>query len=71
MVEFIIKVNAQHTAYIPKELLNALGTEWGASHLGLVMIAYPKDTLTKHVLSSLKLLQNHYEMKLQLEKKVK
>lgn len=64
MVEFEIKLHKeQHTAYIPKELVGAMGLIWRATHHGSVLCAYPKGTPEWAIIDSLKILLRHFELK--------
>jgi len=43
MVEFIIRVNQQRTAYIPKEVIEILGYEWLLVPNAKAAVVYPRQ----------------------------
>lgn len=63
MVEFTIKINKkQNSAYIPKELVEALGYSCGATHHGSVLVVYPKGLDVDLILDSLDILKAHFQL---------
>jgi hypothetical protein len=42
MVEFVIRVNQQRTAYIPKEVIEILGYEWLLVPNAKAAVVYPR-----------------------------
>ena len=68
MVEFLIKINEkQRLAYIPKEIVNAMGTTLKIKPNQFAMIAYPDGVDLEHVIKSVEFLLE--EMKRQKEVK--
>ena len=43
MVEFVIRVNQQRTAYIPKEVIEILGYEWFLVPNAKAAVVYPRQ----------------------------
>jgi len=43
MVEFVIRVNQQRTAYIPKEVIEILGYEWLLVPNAKAAVVYPRQ----------------------------
>lgn len=72
MVEFEIKVNEkQHVAYIPQEIIDALGL-----HLRLVgnrtsAVVYPATADLSDVVRSLKILLDDFEHALEMQEKAR
>jgi hypothetical protein len=76
MVEFDVKVNPeQHSAYIPKEVIKALGTKLKILPNSRAAIIYPAGTKLKDVLASVEILsadlKHRIEMDNQHEKELK
>jgi len=61
MVEFVIRVNQQRTAYIPKEVIEILGYEWLLVPNARAAVVYPRTcdlrTAIKSVLVIVKALK--------------
>jgi len=69
MVEFQIKIHdKQGTAYIPKEIREALGNEVKAAPNRAAVLLYPKTMPIKDVLKSIDIIKQDLEHGRQLEK---
>jgi len=70
MVEFELKIHQkQGTAYIPKEIREALGTEIKAVPNRAAVLLYPKNMPTKDVVKSLNIIKEDLEQAVELEEK--
>jgi len=70
MVEFKIRINeAQHTAYFPKEIYKALGSELRAVANRCAVIIFPENTSTEDVIRSLEIIKADLEHAKQLQHK--
>jgi len=70
MVEFEIKIHKkQGTAYIPKEIRKALGTELKAVPNRATVLLYSKDMTLKDVVKSLNIIKEDLEHAIELEEK--
>jgi hypothetical protein len=70
MVKFDIKVNPkQRVAYIPKEIVEALGTKLEAIPNLQGIFLYPKGLSPEETLSSMKAICRHLEQEIQLQKR--
>jgi len=52
MVEFVIRVNQQRTAYIPKEVIEILGYEWLLVPNARAAVVYPRQCDLKTAIKS-------------------
>jgi hypothetical protein len=52
MVEFVIRVNQQRTAYIPKEVIETLGYEWLLVPNAKAAVVYPRQCDLKTAIKS-------------------
>jgi hypothetical protein len=52
MVEFVIRVNQQRTAYIPKEVIEILGYEWLLVPNAKAAVVYPRQCDLKTAIKS-------------------
>jgi hypothetical protein len=52
MVEFVIRVNQQRTAYIPKEVIETLGYEWLLVPNAKAAVVYPRQCDLKTAIRS-------------------
>jgi len=69
MVEFEVKINPQQgTAYIPKEIREALGTELTAIPNRAAVLLYPKNMPIKDVVKSLTIIKQDLEHAVELQK---
>lgn len=69
MVEFDVKIHPQQgTAYIPKEIREALGTKLTAIPNRTAVLLYPKNTPIKDVVKSLTIIKQDLEHAAELEK---
>jgi len=70
MVEFELKIHEkQGTAYIPKEIREALGTELTAVPNRAAVLLYPKHMPIEDIVKSLALIKEDLEHGVALEKK--
>lgn len=70
MVTFDIKVNPkQRVAYIPKEIVEALGTKLEAIPNLQGIFVYPKGLSPEETLSSMKAISHHLEQEIELRKR--
>lgn len=70
MVEFELKIHQkQGTAYIPKEIRQALGTEIKAVPNRAAVLLYPKNMAIKDVVKSLAIIKEDLEHAVELEEK--
>ena len=69
MVKFQIKVHPkQRLAYIPKEIVEALGTKLEAIPNLQGIFLYPQGLPLEQVLNSMKAIYDHFKQQAQLEK---
>ena len=70
MVKFEIKVNPkQRLAYIPKEIVDALGTRLEAVPNLQGIFLYPKGLSPEQTLNSMKAIYDHFRQQTELEQK--
>lgn len=70
MVEFELKIHRkQGTAYIPKEIREALGTEIKAVPNRAAVLLYPKNMAIKDVVKSLIIIKEDLEQAVELGEK--
>ena len=69
-MDFELKIHKkQRTMYIPKELLNALGTEVTATPDRSSVFLYPKGLSTKDAIRSLEAIKEDLEHKVELQER--
>jgi hypothetical protein len=56
VVEFVIRVNQQRTAYIPKEIIENLGFEWTLVPNAKAAVIYPRRCSLDTALKSLEVI---------------
>jgi hypothetical protein len=69
MVEFRIKINPeQRLAYIPKEIVEAIGCELKATPNKAAVLLYPQNISVKDILKSLDIIRRDLKHGLELSK---
>ena len=68
MVEFVIRVNQQRTAYIPKEIVENLGFEWVMVPNTRAAVIYPKQCSLDTAIKSLQIILDSLKLKLFTQK---
>jgi len=68
MVEFVIRVNQQRTAYIPKEIVENLGFEWVMVPNTRAAFIYPKQCSLDTAIKSLQIILDSLKLKLSTQK---
>ncbi len=70
MVQFKIRVNeAQHTAYIPRQVFEVLGVNLTAMANRCAVLLFPEETSTEDVMQSLQIILDDLRYAQQLERK--
>lgn len=70
MVEFEIKVNEkQHVAYIPREIVDALGLNLKLVGNRVSAVIYPKQASLADIVRSLRILLDDFEHALEMQQK--
>jgi len=64
MVEFVIRVNQQRTAYIPKEVIEILGYEWFLVPNAKAAVVYPRECGLSTVIRSVLVILKGLKLKL-------
>ena len=64
MVEFVIRVNQQRTAYIPKEVIEILGYEWFLVPNAKAAVVYPRQCELKTAIRSVLVILKGLNLKL-------
>jgi len=64
MVEFVIRVNQQRTAYIPKEVIEILGYEWFLVPNAKAAVVYPRQCDLKTAMRSVLVILKGLRLKL-------
>ena len=68
LVEFVIRVNQQRTAYIPKEIVENLGYEWTLVPNAKAAVIYPRRCSLETAIRSLQLILDGLRVRLSAEK---
>lgn len=63
MVEFVIHVNQQRTAYIPKEIVENLGFEWIMVPNASAAVIYPRTCNLETAIKSLQIILDSLKLK--------
>ena len=64
MVEFVIRVNQQRTAYIPKEVIEILGYEWLLVPNAKAAVVYPRQCDLRTAIRSVLVIVNGLKLML-------
>jgi hypothetical protein len=64
MVEFVIRVNQQRTAYIPKEVIEILGYDWLLVPNAKAAVVYPRQCDLKTAMRSVLVILKGLKLKL-------
>ena len=68
MVEFVVRVNQQRTAYIPKEIVENLGYEWTLVPNARTAVIYPRQCSLDTAIKSLQIILDGLKLRLTAEK---
>ena len=68
MVEFVIRVNQQRTAYIPKEIVENLGYEWTLVPNARTAVIYPRQCSLDTAIKSLQIILDGLKLRLTAQK---
>jgi len=64
MVEFVVRVNQQRTAYIPKEIVENLGYEWTLVPNARTAVIYPRQCSLDTAIKSLQIILDGLKLSL-------
>jgi hypothetical protein len=64
MVEFVIRVNQQRTAYIPKEIVENLGFDWIMVPNARAAVIYPKQCSLDTAIKSIQIILDGLKLRL-------
>ena len=64
MVEFVIRVNQQRTAYIPKEIIENLGFDWIMVPNARAAVIYPKQCSLDTAIKSIQIILDGLKLRL-------
>ena len=67
MVEFVIRVNQQRTAYIPKEIVENLGYDWTMVPNARAAVIYPRNCDLETAIKSLQIILDSLRLKLSVK----
>ena len=68
MVEFVIRVNQQRTAYIPKEIVQNLGYDWTLVPNARTAVIYPRQCSLDTAIKSLQIILDGLRLRLAAQK---
>lgn len=64
MVEFVIRVNQQRTAYIPKEIVENLGYDWTMVPNARTAVIYPRTCDLETAIKSIQIILDSLRLRL-------
>jgi len=68
MVEFVIRVNQQRTAYIPKEIVENFGYDWTLVPNARTAVIYPRQCSLDTAIKSLQIILDGLKLRLTAQK---
>ena len=68
MVEFVIRVNQQRTAYIPKEIVENFGYDWTLVPNARTAVIYPRQCSLDTAIKSLQIILDGLRLRLAAQK---